>query len=1462
MKQESWCCLPWRLPALAAVTILIAALLSGTPASAAEMVKLIQPGQKNGGFLFGNGPEFPGAKGALELDATTKHSDAPSLKLSYDLSGGGNYVQAAVDLGKQNLDTLSFWIKAPGADHQTVRIITADGVCHQINFKLNKSDDWQQVVLPVEKFFKNMGTPDAMEGVLKYEVWGGKDKDKSWKNPAATLIFLSGSKEAPGAIWLADIAVTKVNVAAQTTVTKVVRLDEFLTLGEVDWNFVDGREFPGAKGGVTLVKDQPAAGQNALKLSGDFSGGGVYVAAHKDVGDDLGGAVTKLNLKLQSRNVSSYGLRLIDGTGQCFQRNSQKFTPGPEWQTLSFVPSTFSGAEHWGGANDGKWHDPLKGISITIGKSSAGVDLKPELLLGDISAEVRAVAEVQASSFQEGFEGKEVLGRWRVTGKVSLTDQTPFKGAFALRLSRTEDTVNAPVSASGPDFPVAAGLWDFAAAVRVDVYSPDNSYNGQLSVDFFNAAGQKTGSETLAIIDKKAAWKPFKQRVEVPAGTARAHFTAVLNKTWGTFDLDELSASRLQEKVAPKLIDRLTFNSGKIGTLFLPEDAVTFQLQMLTFKPIPEASRKIACIVRDYWGGETSVQSEVTVERKGFKDGKFIYEGTLALDKDKLQEGKYYELYAQVPLASGKSYANYIGFARVPLAETKKFKARDVPFTIRNWDNRMKDYFFLADRIGIRSLGIWGGWDEKEPAKVHAPGIEWVKELGAIYATGTNASQVEAGKDLSARALGEGMTAFLNKYGKDGLHIVCPGNEPHGGPGQKAKNVAAYKAIYDACKAYDQNTTVLSSSMGCDEEYFKLGFQNYCDAYDFHLYEDKNGIRETFRQYEAMMKKYNAYKPVVSTEIGLNCQGIARNVVAADMIQKTAVFFACGGKLFSWFTIMYPDRDGTQSKSNGQAFCTFDSRYLIYSPKIDAITYYNIVNGVGIKKFREEKLYPGEIDTFLFSDDDGNSMIVIWKEKGRDDLFLPLPGVDKVRAVQLDGASNALEANGKGVSLGVTFEPVLLFFKAKDLKLPAALEKSALVLTDAVKPIVKASTQRFSLQGAGLKPEELVLNLPAGWKIEKRIGAPDTVECTVTAPEFTEARYGRLEALRVQDGKTVAAVYTLIPVTSAFSAEIAPLTAQGTGARLTIRNNGNEEDTLRWRFAIEKEFPIKKGSFVLSAGEVPEAFLSKDGEGDLKLAPREEKVIDLPFSGIKPQSIYAVKAQVTNSAGKLVEASRSLAGFAGVPHAPAGMKIDGELTEAVWRDAPVQEINQREQYWPLPPPGSDPKVERWTGPTDLSGKLRFAWDEKYLYLSAEVTDDIFRTPQKDGNIWNQDGLQILVDPQRNSEEKPGKYDYSLATGEKGPQAWCNYSADTTAAVGEAKDIQVAVKRLDDKSGNVIYEVAIPWTRIAPFKPQAGADLGLSLILNDDDGQGRDFMGWFSGVHSKELGMVADLLLGQ
>jgi len=67
--------------------------------------------------------------------------------------------------------------------------------------------------------------------------------------------------------------------------------------------------------------------------------------------------------------------------------------------------------------------------------------------------------------------------------------------------------------------------------------------------------------------------------------------------------------------------------------------------------------------------------------------------------------------------------------------------------------------------------------------------------------------------------------------------------------------------------------------------------------------------------------------------------------------------------------------------------------------------------------------------------------------------------------------------------------------------------------------------------------------------------------------------------------------------------------------------------------------------------------------------------------------------------------------------------------------------------------------------------------------------------------------------------------------------------------------------VDQATGSMVYEMAIPWSRFAPFKPGTGGNLGLSLIVNEDDGLGRDsFMTWFGNAHNKNVDTVGDLVL--
>ncbi len=85
--------------------------------------------------------------------------------------------------------------------------------------------------------------------------------------------------------------------------------------------------------------------------------------------------------------------------------------------------------------------------------------------------------------------------------------------------------------------------------------------------------------------------------------------------------------------------------------------------------------------------------------------------------------------------------------------------------------------------------------------------------------------------------------------------------------------------------------------------------------------------------------------------IGLNSQGVSRRAVAIDMVKKFATFFGSGGASMSWFDLLYPDPDAKIAGSNGESFNVFDARYLAYNPKITAISDYDLINALTVKKF-------------------------------------------------------------------------------------------------------------------------------------------------------------------------------------------------------------------------------------------------------------------------------------------------------------------------------------------------------------------------------------------------------------------------------------------------------------------------------------------------------------------------------
>jgi hypothetical protein len=178
-------------------------------------------------------------------------------------------------------------------------------------------------------------------------VWRGARKHRAVLIPAALALLLG----AAAGLWIARPS-------------KDIVLDDF-EQNPANWKFVGGEEFPGAKGGVTLDAAVAHGGKRSYRLEADFSGGGAYVGIWRKLGVLQGRPFKELRFWVKTETLTWIQLRLSDSTGQCHQK-AFALEPTRGWQEFVLRPGDILGAEHWVGANDGKWHGPATDLGINI----------------------------------------------------------------------------------------------------------------------------------------------------------------------------------------------------------------------------------------------------------------------------------------------------------------------------------------------------------------------------------------------------------------------------------------------------------------------------------------------------------------------------------------------------------------------------------------------------------------------------------------------------------------------------------------------------------------------------------------------------------------------------------------------------------------------------------------------------------------------------------------------------------------------------------------------------------------------------------------------------------------------------------------------------------------------------------------------------------------------------------------
>lgn len=996
-------------------------LICGTCfAPAADEVDLINPKAPLGGWSFDNGQEFPGAVGKLELD---EKNDEPTLKLSGNFDNGGNYVQCARKLGDVSIDSVDFDIKVPaGCGQVTTRLVDGAGHCHQLKIRLNDKGGWQHYHFPVKRYFDAVQAGAPLDIVTQYQSWGNGQAGH-WSQPAKLFVVLAGREQmTDGSISLRNVVLTPTPPTVELPTT--VRLD---TIGDDDtgsWEYNNGNEFKGARGGLDGLKGSTSS---RLKLSADFSEGGAYVGMRTALPRDNVGTTKAIRWRVRSTSVSSFSLRLVDETDQCHQRGGLAIEPDGRWHEIVIDPLKIAGGEHWGGANDGHWHGAARLIEIMLStRSSDGGPMTMEL--SDIAMDTVVEAEEASMSWKDDFEATSALAAWNLEGDAEVVAEG---NGHAVRLARDIDHINDPTSMTGPMSRVNRGTWMLRYRYRSDLESRDNSFHGETKLLVANAAGEVIDTVSLGIGFGKTEWTNNEQTVTLPAEAASARIQTELHKAYGQFFVDDFSIARLSVQPAEPTIENIKIASSATGNLFYPGEAVAFHLNVATFKPLAAEDQSISYRVLDYRGDEQFAGGPVALEPASGVDRQ--YEAAIELPVDRINLGQFYELHVEVPQGAGSPVTEFSGFAMLPEAASKQYEPKQIPFTIRNWDGRIGDYFYLADRLGLRQIGLWGGWSSEPPYKPHLPGIDTIRKLDAGWITGTPASSVERdgfGK-VTEEMLRQGMTNFLQEFADDRLMMICQGNEPHG-TGQKVlDNIKAYKANYEAVKAFNARIEVVGTSVEPNDEYFRNGYQNYLDSYDFHVYEHYTNVRLAMQQYKELMQKYDAVKPIHSTELGLNSQGQARLAVAIELIKKCTVFFAEGGETVSWFTIMYPDTKGKARGGFGDAHCVFDCKFNNYNPRLDAIAHYNIINAMLDKRFVGEQQHEDGTQAFLFQNQKGQCLQILWNDVVPTTRAIKVPSGVAAEIIQIDGRRSSLKSEAGKVNVDVSVEPVFVTYSEK-----------------------------------------------------------------------------------------------------------------------------------------------------------------------------------------------------------------------------------------------------------------------------------------------------------------------------------------------------------------------------------------------------------------------------------------------
>ncbi|WP_020576814.1 sugar-binding protein [Actinopolymorpha alba] len=477
---------------------------------------------------------------------------------------------------------------------------------------------------------------------------------------------------------------------------------------------------------------------------------------------------------------------------------------------------------------------------------------------------------------------------------------------------------------------------------------------------------------------------------------------------------------------------------------------------------------------------------------------------------------------------------------------------------------------------------------------------------------------------------------------------------------------------------------------------------------------------------------------------------------------------------------------------------------------------------------------PAGVTGLAFNDGD-DQVIALWSEQ-ETPVRLTL-GVPSVTRTDIVGETSEL-ASGTG-TYALTSGPDLVYLRLPDRKVVTTAPtvrrtesvNSAVELTPAERVVV---AQRYpAATAADAKASGYLLPLDA----------PTTVPVDLYNFNAT-AMTGTVSAVATGGWLTrVAAQQVMIPAMSKVTVDVmvsaGPDTVLGAPSRVTV------DAVFGGAHTSVSQAMIRSTQTALSARHV----LTADGKHAVRATYVNETDSQRQLTGASAVFDGAVKASTMQK--KVVQPGESASLDVVVPKKAASVGKHSYQVRLSFADGTARPIGGS---LIIPDPAAlvtagevaaiDPARPTITFPedADLGGKVWLAWSAEALVLRADLTDDVHVQPYTGTGIWQADSIQLAVAPGLPGETTAAGAEYGLAATRSGSEVfrWRSMNGQTGATAAQA-----SVSR-DEDAKVTHYELRIPWSELTPASPDQRL-LSVSVLLNDDDGAGRRFLEWGSGI---------------